>query len=131
MTNASSKSVYWEPLSLTYSFYTNIAIPLFQPGGRGTAVGGSRGAFGFDEEGKLLMWSAIDDRVAPIARSATPKALYRWFMCDINVPGAVRSPSTLAWGLGGGTPQNPTCQAVNVTRHYADIVPASPAVVRK
>lgn len=119
MTNVNSKSILWEPLTLTYNFYTNIAIPLFQPGGRGSG-GPSRSAYGFDEEGKLVIWSAVDDRVVPLTRSGKLKALYRWFMCDVGVAGTGSRAATLAWGLGSGAPQNPTCEAVNVTRHYAN-----------
>lgn len=65
------------------------------------------------------MRSAFDDRTVLSTRFSVLKTLYRWFVCHVSVPGTVHSPSTLAWGMGSGAPQNPTCQAVNVARHYA------------
>lgn len=89
--------------------------PLFQPSDRGSG-GPSRNSFGFDQEGKLALWSAFDDQGVMFTPTVTLKPLYRWYMCDLIVPRRTTSLSTLAWGLGTGAPQNPTCQAVNVTR---------------
>lgn len=62
-----------------------------------------------------MMWTGNDDSVDQSGN----RAINRWFICDSVTWGGYRY-RTLSWMMGGGMPQNPTCQGVNVTRVFVD-----------
>ena len=92
-------------MALSYNPISNVAVPLFSPGEQGTSVG-------FDRNNKLYIQGYIDDTVSPPKTNAQKK-YYRWYMCNTYVG---YSYTTLAWTLGNGVPQNPSCQKVEVVR---------------
>ena len=92
-------------LTLSSNIATNVGIPLFFPGSQNAQV------VAFDSHGLLNLQHYVDDRVAPPYRNMT--AYYRWNICNTYWGYYY---STLAWVYGDGKPQNPTCEAVNVTR---------------
>lgn len=68
-----------------------------------------------------MMWTVRDDSVDQSGDVNLPvvRAVNRWFVCDSVTWGGYRY-RTLSWMMGGGMPQNPTCQRVNVTRVFVD-----------
>jgi len=97
-----------EPLIFSYDFASNVALPQFFPDYSGVPVS-------FDADNKLYLSTYFDDSVVPINASQSI-ALYRWYSCNTYYSGYQYN--TLAWALGKYPPQNPTCQAVNVTRVF-------------
>ena len=76
--------------------------------------------FSFDEAGKLYLPSSYDESSFRAGERPveTPSRLYRWEAC-YNLVGTYYYPS-LNWAVGAtGTPQNPTCSPVNVTKASA------------
>lgn len=97
-----------QPLGLSINPISNVALPMFQPGEEFSQT------FWFDENGLLDIQGYIDDRVDgdPVAVGPT----YRWHACTTYYGGYVYQ--TLAWVLGEGPPQNPTCVKVDVKRVF-------------
>lgn len=95
------------PLSMSSSFTSNVGIPLFTPSDKVTYVA-------FDADGKMNIQNYLDDTVYPAIYKQT--AFYRWFVCNTNYGYAY---ATLAWVIGPGDPENPTCQKVDVVRVFA------------
>ncbi|KAF2835862.1 hypothetical protein M501DRAFT_981125 [Patellaria atrata CBS 101060] len=99
-----------EPMVFSYNPSSNLALPQLQPGYGELLIA-------FDEDEKLYVPAYIDDSVDPIeAGESFP--LYRWFACQTYYS-AYRY-LALSWQLGNAPPQNPTCQAVNVTRVFTE-----------
>jgi hypothetical protein len=96
-----------EPVQLSYDPTSNVAVPLFSPSESGTSVA-------FDEDDLLNIQGYVDDTTNP-ASIGGPYAYYRWYVCT-TYEGYTYT--TLAWALGNGSPENPTCVSVNVTRSY-------------
>ncbi|KAL3418556.1 hypothetical protein PVAG01_10272 [Phlyctema vagabunda] len=96
------------PLGLTYNPSSNVALPLLEPGYGNTLMA-------FDSEGLLNIQSYIDDRLPP-PYTGEQTAYYRWFVCKTYYTGYQYT--TLAWTLGDGEPQNPTCSKVDVKRVF-------------
>jgi len=94
------------PLSLPVDPTTNVAVPLFWPGEENEV------SIGFDKD-EMFIPQYIDDTVSPPVYD--PKPLYRWYVCTTNA-GYVYQ--TLAWVVGEGKPQNPSCQKVEVKRVF-------------
>lgn len=96
------------PMQLSISPTSNVATPLFQPSDSGTFVA-------FDAEEKLTIVGYQDDSKPLPNYSVTP--YYNWYACT-TAAGYVYQ--TLAWviGNGSGSPQNPTCQKVEVLRIF-------------
>ncbi|KAG5949817.1 hypothetical protein E4U53_005731 [Claviceps sorghi] len=99
------------PIPSFMSFFidpaSNVALPLFEPG-YGRQVG-------FDEKSELYIASSVDDTKLP--PKATPlRAVKSWYVCDTYFEGY--SYKTLAWVLGIGKPQNPSCVKVQVKRKF-------------
>jgi hypothetical protein len=90
------------PMALSYNPTSNVAVPLLMPAETGTLV-----AFIGD---KLVVPGFVDDSVSPPAYGET-KAYERWQVCLTN---AGYQYNTLAWLMGSGEPQNPSCQKVDV-----------------
>ena len=68
----------------------------------------------FDKSGKLFISGYVDDTVNPI-NTHKVKNYYRWYMCNTYYGYLY---NTLAWTLGDGKPQNPSCQKVDVVRVF-------------
>jgi len=96
-----------QPLSISPTIFTNVAVPLFTPAEYGTLVQ-------FDKKNKLNIPGYIDDTVSPVDLNA-PKDYYRWYVCDTYVGYAY---TTLSWAVGKAAPQNPSCQKVDVVRVF-------------
>jgi hypothetical protein len=96
-----------QPMMLSYNDISNVAIPLFQPSESGTLVA-------FDAENKLYIEGYLDDTKVPMSPHA-PMDYYRWWACTTY---AGYQYETLAWVMGNGVPQNPTCQKVDVVRVF-------------
>jgi hypothetical protein len=98
-------------LRLTYSPWTNVALPIFMPGPSGDY------GFYFDECDKLYIARGYDDTVPP--ENSQPQRPdikdYNWYVC-LTWYGYLYE--TLAWTVGVAEPQNPTCQKVDVQRVY-------------
>ncbi|KAK3675997.1 hypothetical protein LTR78_004189 [Recurvomyces mirabilis] len=96
-----------EPLSLSVNPTSNVAGLLFEPSYASLEVA-------FDKHNLMNIQSTSDDSVSPIAY--VNKAYYRWYVCTTNLGYTYQ---TLAWVVGKGKPQNPTCVATNITRVFA------------
>ncbi|RDW61343.1 hypothetical protein BP5796_11235 [Coleophoma crateriformis] len=94
---------------LNYSPTSNVAIPLFFPGSDfATTVS-------FDMYEYLNVQGYIDDTKTPITGQGSTFVEYRWYICDTYWGYAY---TTLAWVMGNGKPQNPTCTKVKVKRVF-------------
>ncbi|KAK8074118.1 hypothetical protein PG994_005017 [Apiospora phragmitis] len=98
-------------MTFTYSSTSNVAQPLF---GASSNAGGQ--SVGFDKDGKMFVYGYQDDstfepNVPP--KPSQPKAYYNWFVCWQSFT-AYYYPS-VAWATTL-PPQNPTCQAVDITQ---------------
>lgn len=99
-----------EALTLSYSPTTNVALPLFFPGAGSSAL-----TVSFDDKDLLNIQSYVDDTVSPpIAGDFKP--YYRWYACLTYYSGYQYI--TLAWIVGNGEPQNPSCVKVGVKRVF-------------
>jgi len=92
------------PMSFSINSASNVALPLFGLDASTTVA--------FDENDYLNIQSYLDDTVVPVAESV--KAYYRWVVCETYWEAYYYT--TLAWVLGDGVPQNPSCVAVDVKR---------------
>jgi hypothetical protein len=92
-------------MSLSFNPVSNVAIPLLTPSNSGTQV-----AF---REDKLFIPGYSDDLLS--TPNNAPKDYNRWYVCETN---AGYLYTTLAWVMGDTTPQNPTCQKVDVVRVF-------------
>ncbi|QSZ32456.1 hypothetical protein DSL72_002030 [Monilinia vaccinii-corymbosi] len=98
------------PMGLGYSATSNVAIPLLTPPSASTTP------VAFDESNLLNIQGYVDDTTSPT--TFRTQAYYRWYVCKTFWGYAY---TTLAWGVGKGDPQNPTCVAVNVKRVFFPI----------
>jgi hypothetical protein len=98
---------------LEYVPWSNVAMTQIEFGpyeGSGTYVA-------FDKKGLLNILQYQDDRLEPGNEYLPkPRPLYNWYICNTYWSGY--SYVTLTWVLGGGAPQNPTCQKVNIKRVF-------------
>ncbi|KAH8650576.1 hypothetical protein BGZ60DRAFT_388937 [Tricladium varicosporioides] len=95
------------PLSFSYNPASNVAFPVFMPSDT------SNLQVGFDECGKMYV-SGYQDDTKPLPNYEASK-LYRWVICKTYYGYLY---TTLAWVMGKGEAQNPTCQAVEVYRVF-------------
>lgn len=84
-------------MSLDYNPASNVAVPLFEPGYPDLTVA-------FDADNRLNIPTYTETGYAPI---------YRWYVCDTSVGYKYK---TLAWVVGSGAPDLPTCCPVEVVR---------------
>ncbi|KAG9242520.1 hypothetical protein BJ878DRAFT_515039 [Calycina marina] len=69
----------------------------------------------FDNQQRMNIQSYLDDSLEPGSEYlASPRAYYRWVICHTSYSGYMYT--ALAWVLGPGRPQNPTCECVTVKR---------------
>ncbi|ESZ90221.1 hypothetical protein SBOR_9391 [Sclerotinia borealis F-4128] len=96
------------PFSLSIRATSNVAMPLFTPSST------SEWTVAFDDHEFLNMQSYLDDTTSPI--TFRTEAYYRWAICDTYWGYAY---TTLAWIVGEGAPQNPSCKSVRVYRKFS------------
>lgn len=89
---------------------TNVALPLFFPG----TYDARRVAF--DQNSELIIASYLDDTKAPPTGQFPARVLKRWHVCTTYYVGYTYT--SLAWVLGNGKPQNPTCVKVEVKPRF-------------
>lgn len=89
------------PMEIEESIISNVAMALFTPG-EGTEVA-------FDADGKMNI-QGFDDETGKVV------AYYRWYVCETDYTGYKYE--TLVWLIGGGQPDNPTCEKVDVVRVF-------------
>lgn len=95
-------------LSLSYNPVSNVAVPLFQPGDEEVTQ------VAFDKDEKLNIQGSIDAGLPPQANETA--VFYRWQVCKTYEG---YSYTTLAWVVGWGYPDNPTCKPATVTRVWS------------
>jgi len=74
----------------------------------------------FDKNDLMNILVYQDDTLEPKQEYLeTPRALYRWYICETYYTGYHYT--ALTWVMGSHSPQNPTCQKVGVKRvfHYS------------
>jgi hypothetical protein len=98
--------LFSEVMSLSTNPTTNVAVPLLQPSQNGQPVG-------FDKDDFLFI-QGLDDSVAPLNMTNVVQ-FQRWAVCTTYVGYKY---DTLAWTLGAGEPENPTCHKVKVKRVF-------------
>lgn len=89
---------------------SNIANPTFYPGtDRSTNVA-------FDKNNCLYIEADMDDTVSPPAYFNSSHKVKNWYVCLTRYSYLY---TTLSWKVGlTGTPQNPSCQKVDVVRVF-------------
>jgi hypothetical protein len=98
-----------EPLSFLYNPGSNLALPLFEP-----AL--SNVQLGFDADNKLFVVGYSDSSFSATGfPNVTYDYLYHWEACYNYYSGYYYF--SIAY-LTAGTPSNPTCSAVNITRTF-------------
>ena len=97
------------PMSFSYEPSTNVALPLFTPGYETQYIA-------FEKKNSLMtIFSYVNDSTnPPTANVVTP--LKNWYVC--NTYYLSYQYQTLAWVLGSGKPQNPSCVKVDVKRVF-------------
>lgn len=96
------------PMMFSINPVSNVAVPLFTPGSNTQQVA-------FDKDDKLAVPGYIDDRAPNAPSIYSPQLYYRWYACTTY---AGYTYQTLAWTLGDHSPENPTCQKVEVVRVF-------------
>lgn len=99
-----------EALIFEYNPASNVALPLFFPGSENAQT------IGFTDDNIMYVPEYIDDTVTPPTYLDPPANLTRWYVCETNNEGY--DYITLAWLLGSGTPENPSCVPANVVRTF-------------
>jgi hypothetical protein len=93
-----------------YDPTTDIAIPFLTPGSDTPQI------LAFDSQDRLNIQGYINWTSTPPNATAETTAYYRWYACQTYTTGYVYE--NLAWGLGAGKPENPTCVSVGVKRVF-------------
>lgn len=99
-----------QPMGLVYNVGSNVAVPIF-----GFSGSGGDPVVAFAEDGTLQLLSPVDDTKSPVELGGYKVISGRWHVCETYV--AYRY-ITLAWTLGPGEPQNPSCKPVEVKRVF-------------
>jgi hypothetical protein len=94
-------------MRFSYNPASNLALPLLFPGNSDYTL------VSFDKDGKLGI-SAYQDDTKPLP-NYNSTVNYRWYVCTTYYGYLYQ---TLAWTLGSHSPQNPTCQKVDVYRKF-------------
>lgn len=99
------------PMSFLYNTGSNVAVPFFEPS-ESTDI-----LVNFDRNNELFIPNDINETLFTYSSyptsAITAYAQYNWYVCMTYVEGYYYR--ALAW-VTAGTPNNPTCQAVTVTR---------------
>ena len=90
-----------------YDVTSNLAVPIISPGS-----GSDTTQMAFNKQDELT----IQAYVRGTNGSGSYEEFYRWYACDTYY--ASYDYRNLAWGLGAGKPENPSCVSVNVTRVF-------------
>lgn len=93
-----------------YEPTTDIAVPILSPGSDTPQI------LAFDARNKLVVQGYVDWTANPPNGAVDWKEYSRWYAC--NTYYAAYQYQSLAWGLGPGKPENPTCVEVDVTRVF-------------
>jgi hypothetical protein len=98
-------------VNMVYHPSSNLAVPLFQPGGYAVSD------WGFDADQKLFISDWYDETKAVALHQPQPASnhYYNWVICWTWVGGYWYQ--GLAW-VTYGAPANPTCQSVDVIREF-------------
>jgi hypothetical protein len=98
----------WIPSSVFFSYNPtdNLVLPVLGPGDS------SAQSLSFNAQDELTLQGYVVGN-----NTGTWKEYYRWYACADTYYSGYRY-SNLAWGLGAGKPDNPSCVAVNVTRKF-------------
>lgn len=97
-----------EGLTLVYNPISNLALPFFEPGTDNVIY------FSFDADNKLNLQGVLDN--GNTTEEEQTVVAYNWQICTTFNAGY--SYTALAWIVGGGVANNPTCSPVNVTRVF-------------
>lgn len=97
-----------EGMQFYYDPSTNVALPLFQPTNTPTFIA-------FDKQNRANIQSYLDDTKTPPTDTKV-HAFYRWYICETNY--SAYQYTTLAWTLGNGKPQNPSCFKIELVRVF-------------
>ncbi|KAF2204507.1 hypothetical protein GQ43DRAFT_409307 [Delitschia confertaspora ATCC 74209] len=95
------------PMQFSYNPGSNVVTAELSPSATGQEVS-------FDQNGLLYISSYYDDTKPDVPFNGELTKLYRWYACN-QYFGGYRYFS-LAWVMGEGKPQNPTCVKVDVKR---------------
>lgn len=93
-----------------YDPTTDITVPILFPGSESPQL------LAFDDQARLNVQGSIDWTANPPNATATVVGFYKWYACQTYFSGYMYN--NLAWGLGAGKPENPTCVSVGVTRVF-------------
>ncbi|KAF2628798.1 hypothetical protein BU25DRAFT_32369 [Macroventuria anomochaeta] len=93
-----------------YDPTTDSAIPILTPGSERPQL------LAFDDQDRLNVQGYIDWTANPPNGTGTTMGYYRWYACQTYFSGYAYE--NLAWGLGAGKPENPTCVSVGVKRVF-------------
>ncbi|KAL8303571.1 hypothetical protein RB600_007160 [Gaeumannomyces tritici] len=103
-------------MSLSYVAWSDVAIPMFKPGYSDTPIG-------FDEDDKMFLVAYGDDGVhepddqTKAIRVDEARKMYNWYVCWTYIGSYYYH--ALTWSTSH-PPQNPTCNAANVTRKFLE-----------
>ncbi|KAI8935309.1 hypothetical protein NX059_007895 [Plenodomus lindquistii] len=93
----------------TYDPTTDTVLPIIEPGSSNPQL------LVFDRQDRLAIQGYIDYTVQPPVPGKY-RSFYRWYACQTYFSSYLYI--NLAWKLGPGEPENPSCVAVNVTRKF-------------
>lgn len=93
-----------------YDPTTDIAVPILGPGDSNAQ------SLAFDAKDQLTVQGYVDWSVNPPNGTGNWKEYYRWYACNTDYAGYQYE--VLAWGLGPGKPENPSCVAVKAMRVF-------------
>jgi hypothetical protein len=96
------------PMYMSYNLASNVAAPYFEPGYNGLEVA-------FADDNIMTIPTSVDDTTYPPTYQEV--VLDKWYICATNLGYAY---TTLAWTMGPGVPQNPTCVKASVKRVFMD-----------
>lgn len=103
-----SQSMYLDYVPWSNVALAQIGFPNFEGDGQYVA---------FDKNGLMNIQQFTDDTLEPGSEYLqTVRPLYRWLICQTYYSGYHYT--ALTWVLGSHSPQNPTCEKVNVKRVF-------------
>ncbi|KAJ4371548.1 hypothetical protein N0V83_004767 [Neocucurbitaria cava] len=97
-------------LFFSYDPTTDIALPILGPGDENAQQ------LAFADDGRLSVQGYVDWSVSPPNGTGGVREYFRWYACVTYYSGYQYE--ALAWGLGPGKPENPSCVSVDVRRVF-------------